>query len=98
MSAVLVCPRLIVVLENGAEMDVQGTNRDLVRWDRTRAARKWPKHDEAPFLWMTFVAWAALNREGTYPGNFDQFDAECLSVRTVDADGVDPTRPEPGDD
>ena len=93
-------PVLTVQLADGAEHQVKAINPDLVRWDRTRVLKKWPKHDDAPFLWMTFVAWAAMKRLGLVGADcgFDEFNDElCVSVTSDQVDSVDPTRPVPGD-
>ena len=57
-------PRLRVVLADGTDREVQCTNADMVRFDLTRSKQKWPGAQDAPFLWLTFVAWAALRRTG----------------------------------
>jgi hypothetical protein len=57
-------PRVLVTRGDGSQLDLQTTNADLVLWDMTRTKHKWPKFDEAPFLWLTFLAWAAARRTG----------------------------------
>jgi hypothetical protein len=59
-------PRVRVIRDGLPDLEVQTTNADMVRWDLTRPKQRppWPKFDEAPILWMTFLAWAAARRTG----------------------------------
>jgi hypothetical protein len=92
-------PRLHVVMVDGAEHDVQALNVDLVAWDRDRAKHKWPSPQDAPFVWLNYLAWHVLTREGTVPTmslrEFEAAAAEVSSGATDDdadeADAVDPT-------
>lgn len=79
-------PRLTVVMDDGATFEVQSDNRDQLAYERTRARHKWPEPSAAPFMWLTFLAWSALRREGAYPGNLDEFEAHALGV-TNQTDG-----------
>lgn len=100
-------PRLRVVMEDASTWEVQTYNPDLISWDRTRAKHGWPTMDKAPFLWMTFLAWAASRREGRVPREttWEVFEKTCLEVGTVTTDddaGAEesavglPTPPGPG--
>lgn len=87
-------PRVQVLLElpgseQLAEVTVQTDNRDMVRWDRARAAKKWPEQKEAPMLWVTFLAWAAIKRLGhdVHTGDYDSFESRCVEVMAVDENG-----------
>lgn len=60
----LTSPNVRVVRAGQDPIEVQTANPDLVLWDMTRVKHKWPKFDEAPFLWLTFVAWAGARRTG----------------------------------
>ena len=45
----------------------------------------WPTFDKAPFLGMTYLAWASLKREGKYTGTWDDFkDRDCIEVESHD--------------
>lgn len=86
----LTSPRVRVVREGHEDLEIQTDNRDLVLWDRTRVRHKWPKFDEAAFLWLTFTSWAAARRTGaiepTY--TFERWESEVLEVSAVeDEDG-----------
>lgn len=98
----LVAPRILVIRDGKDPLEVQSDNRDLVRWEQTRVRHKWPKFDEAPFKWLTFLAWSAADRAGLDPGTYERWEAETLSVRdmsqdntTEDDDMGRPTRPGP---
>lgn len=86
----LATPRMKVRRESDPEkvLEIQTTNRDLVLWDRTRVKHKWPKFDEAPFLWMTFLSWAAARREGTISPDttFESWEADVLEIDMEDDD------------
>ena len=96
-------PRLRIVLGDDSELVVQATNADLVKYDMTRARQKWPAAQDAPFLWLTFVAWHALRRTGGIPQTttyeaFSESTQEITnlsddeSTADVDRDAVGPTR------
>lgn len=86
-------PHLQVVMADGSTFDVQTLNPDLVRYDLTRAKHGWPDGTKAPFLWLTFIAWAALRREGGIPNDmtWEAFNGEhCVAVTNVtDEDEAD---------
>lgn len=69
------------------ELDVQTDNRDMIQWDVTRARRDWPKGQEAPALWLTFLAWHALHRTGGTALQLDAFLASCIDVSSIDRAG-----------
>ena len=94
-------PSLTVHMADGAVLKVQTLNKDLLVWDRTRAARKWPTAEETPSVWMTFLAWTALTREGQIPKmTLAEFEDACLSAQPDQPDedddesGVGPTQEE----
>lgn len=100
-------PRLRVVLGDDSTVEVQTSNADLVRWDMTRAKQRWPSDPrDAPFLWLTFLAWAALKRTQTIPADttWEAFSESTQSITNLDDEGqpsedgtasVDPTQREP---
>lgn len=83
----LTTPRLRIVREGHDDLELQSTNADLVRWDRTRARHKWPTPQEAPFLWLTFTGWAAARRTGAIPDShtYEAWEAEVLEVEALNA-------------
>jgi hypothetical protein len=94
-------PRIRVVRDGVEPIELQTDNRDLILWDATRVKHKWPKFDEAPFLWLTFLSWAAARRTGaiTTAHTFEAWRDEVLEVTSVDDDEDDAGRPtEPGPD
>ena len=95
----LTSPRVKVVRDGHDPLEVQTDNRDLVLWDSTRARHKWPKLDEAPFLWMTFISWAAARRTGAIGDGvkFETWRDEVLEVTPVTDDDDETGLPtEPG--
>jgi hypothetical protein len=100
--ATLGTPRLRLVLsdpafggdDEGKDYEVQIRNVELCAFDRERGRYGWPKADEAPFIWMTYVGWKALIRTGQIAQcPLSEFEQRCLSVETVGEEPVDPTRP-----
>ena len=101
----LVAPRVRVIRasENGSEpMEIQTDNRDLVGWEQTRLRHKWPKFDEAPFKWLTFLSWSAARRAGLIDNavTYEAWERDVLSVADTRADENDeigsPTHAGPG--
>lgn len=87
----LTAPRLVVVLDDGATWETQTTNKDLVTWDKTRIRQRppWPKLDDAPMLWLTFLAWNASRRDGSTALAYAEFEDRCVSVSSLDDDDDD---------
>jgi len=101
----LTTPRLNILREGHDPIEeLQTTNADLVLWDRTRFRHKWPQVSEAPFLWLTFIGWAAARRTGAISQDhrYETWESEVLEVETVDdeddeeIDVVPPTPPDLG--
>ena len=84
----MVAPKMAVVLDDDTEYTIQTDNRDLVRFDITRGRMKWPTMNEAPMLWVTFLAWSCLHREGKLPGQNVEAELDrILAVDLLDEDG-----------
>jgi hypothetical protein len=74
----LSAPKVLVLVETAdsdelTEYTVQTDNRDAIQWDVTRPRRSWPAFNEAPMLYMTFLAWHAMHRSGATKLNLDEF-------------------------
>lgn len=103
----LTSPRLAVYrgqLDAPEVIEVQTLNPDLIAWDMTRAKHKWPKTEDAPFKWLTFIAWHAARRSGAIPTDltYEAWEGSTLTVVNLDGDEegttVDPTREDLGPD
>lgn len=79
-------PRVRVVRDGQEDLEVQTTNADLVLWDRTRYRHKWPTVSDAPFLWLTFTAWAAARRTGAISNEvrYEAWESSVLEVEVLD--------------
>ena len=95
-------PRVRIVRQGHDDLDdLQTTNADLILWDKTRYRHKWPNVQEAPFLWLTFISWAAARRTGAIPADlkYESWEVEVLEVETLDDEEDDeegrPTPPGP---
>jgi hypothetical protein len=83
-------------LRDGTTGTIRIPNRANLEWDKVRAARKWPSIKDAPFLYMTFVTFKALQLEGRYDGTFEQFrDHDCIDIGEPDEDVVETDAGEP---
>lgn len=84
-------PRVRVLREGHEELELQVTNADLILWDKTRYRHKWPPVSEAPFVWLTFVSWAAARRTGAISPDhrYEAWEEEVLEVSSVDEEPDD---------
>jgi hypothetical protein len=95
----LTSPRLRIVRDGHEPVEVQTDNRDMILWERTRLRHKWPKFDEAPFVWMTFLGWAAARRTGAIETSltYEMWESDVLGIETVSAEDTSeigvPTEP-----
>jgi hypothetical protein len=79
-------------------IEIQTLNPDLIAWDMTRAKHRWPEIKDAPFKWLTFLAWHACRREQRIPRDltYEEWEATTLNVSNLNDDdeeaaAVDPT-------
>ena len=92
-------PHLRVVMDDGTVLDLQALNIDMLAFDRQRAKLKWPTATDAPFVWLTFLAWSAAMREKALPPMpLAEFESRAWEVSKADEDegdeAVDPTQAE----
>lgn len=75
------------------ELKVQALLCDQVRAERELRQRGTGVQD-APVMFVSAIAWAALAREGRIATKFDEFTTHAIDVtRAKDAGDVDPTQP-----
>lgn len=88
---------LTVTMDDGSTLEVTVGNPDMLRYDEERAKRGWPASAvDAPILWQTFCAWAALTRHKQLDGMpWEAFKYAAEDVTVVSAAPVDPTAPAP---
>ena len=89
-------PRIRVVMLDGAELEVQVLNIDLVMFDRDRAKHGWPSPQDAPYSWLNYLAWHSLTKtRGLLPAmtlrEFEERAAQVESAGDDEDDTVDPT-------
>lgn len=94
--AILQTPRFSVVYATDpdapdaeqVEVDVQAVQGDVIRYDLMRRRHGWPSVQDAPMLWTTVVAWAALLRlKHPVSTDFEVAAGQLLSVQTLTRDG-----------
>lgn len=83
-------PRVQVVRDGHEPLEVQTDNRDMVRWEMTRAKQRppWPKFDEAPIKWLTFLSWSAATRAGLTEDGYEKWESVTLGVKSLDSDDM----------
>ena len=85
-------------------LEVTAINPDLIRYEREARKYGHPVDGrESPVIWQTFLAWAALIREGRYAQEWIRFrDTDCVGCEFADQSDevptVDPTPPAPESD
>jgi hypothetical protein len=91
----LTIPRIRVVPAAGDPYTVQVYNPDLLLYEETAATHRWKGPGDAPFRWLTFLAWAASRRTGVIGDDvtWESFRATTLEIVNVDSPPADPTRP-----
>lgn len=85
----LLAPKLQIMrgpIEAPEIIEIQTINPDLVRWDMTRAKHNWPKTEDAPQLWLTFLGWAACRREGRIgpDDTYEKWSETVLDLQPLD--------------
>jgi hypothetical protein len=93
-------PLIRVVPADGEPYEVQCYNPDLLRFEETAAVHRWKGPTDAPFRWLTFLAWAASQRTGRIGPEvtWESFKASTLEITDARPTPAvaDPTRPGPG--
>lgn len=83
----LTSPKVLVLRDGVPDLEIQTTNADMILWDLTRPKQRppWPSFQDAPILWMTFLAWAAARRTGAIEPSFtwDQWRTDVLEVAPI---------------
>jgi hypothetical protein len=97
-GAGLPVPRLRVTRPDTEPYEVQAYNPDLLAFEDTAAKHRWKGPGDAPFRWLTFLAWSASRRTGAIPRDltWESFASSTLLVESVGEDRALPTPPGPG--
>jgi hypothetical protein len=89
----LTSPRVVIIREGMPDLELQTTNADMILWDLTRPKQRppWPSFQDAPILWMTFLAWAAARRTGAIDTSltWDTWRNDVLEVQPITDDDAD---------
>jgi hypothetical protein len=91
-------PLIRVVPGTGEAYEVQALNPDLLLFEDTAATHRWKGPGDAPFRWLTFLAWAASRRTGVIDQDvtWDRFKATTREISNVGDQRAAPTPPGPG--
>jgi len=57
-------PHVRITYADGRSVTVKTDNPDMVFYDIERAKRKWPAGQDAPMLWINYLAYSKLRRTG----------------------------------
>jgi len=79
-------PFVRVTYVDGTSVDVQTENPDMVFFDFERARRKWPSFQEAPFIWLNYLAYSKLKRSHVID---NKLAFEDWLITTVAVDNLD---------
>ncbi|MFS0069632.1 hypothetical protein ACL1G7_13190 [Corynebacterium striatum] len=92
-----------ITYTDGESIETDITMADRVRFDITRPRQKWPDAQEAPFLALSFWAWAALARQKKTEINFDDWYLTVSDIERLEDDDIEdqadptPATPSPTD-
>lgn len=77
-----------VLMTDGTEhLEVTPTLADRLEFGKVARRRKWPTLQDDPELYMAFIVWHALNREGKLGGlGWDEFVNGAETVEPVEDD------------
>ena len=94
----LTIPRIRVVPATGEPYTVQCYNPDLLLYEDTAATHRWKGPGDAPFRWLTFLAWAASRRTGVIDNSvsWEEFARTTLQIENEQPAPATPTPPGPG--
>lgn len=83
----------IEMLDGTTYEGVRTVLKDQVSYSTTRAKHGWPTMQDDPTLFINFIAYSALKREGKFSGTWDEFCETCAGVGDAsgDDDVVDPS-------
>lgn len=92
-------PLARVRMSDGRVLEARIINPDYLMWDRTASRHNWPSAQQGPFLWQTFLAWAALKRTQQIDATWEEFsdrlaeqvELEGFGATEAESNGVDPT-------
>lgn len=88
-----------VLMNDGTEhLGVTTTVADQMLFARTRRVHKWDSPQEDLLTFASFMAFAAMKRQGLFAGSWDEFVDQAAAVSETAADEVEPTRPAPSND
>lgn len=76
-------PHVRVTYSDGETIDVQTENPDMVYFDFERARRKWPSFQDAPFVWISYLAYSKIKRSGSLRVSGQTFDDWLLTTAAV---------------
>lgn len=84
----LTAPRIKVLRDKHGPIIVQADNRDLLAFERTRLKQRpiWPKMEDSPFQWLTFISWSAAKRQGLIDIPYQEWESEVIDCAALDPD------------
>jgi hypothetical protein len=82
-------PHIRVTYADGRRVSVKTDNPDMVFYDIERAKRKWPAGQDAPMLWVNYLAFSKLRRTGELEKglSFEDWLLTTSVIENLDDDG-----------
>jgi hypothetical protein len=82
-------PIIRVAYADGRNAIVQAENPDMVFYDIDRAKKGWPPGQDAPMLWINYLAYSKLRRSGEIEPklSFENWLLTTSMIENLDEDG-----------
>lgn len=82
-------PHVRIIYTDGRSVTVKTDNPDMVFYDIERAKRKWPAGQDAPMLWINYLAYSKLRRTGEIDKGqtFEDWLLTTVAIENLSDDG-----------
>jgi hypothetical protein len=82
-------PHIRIIYSDGRAVTAHAENPDMVFYDIERAKRKWPAGQDAPMLWINYLAYSKLRRSGEIDkaASFEDWLLTTAAIENIDDDG-----------
>lgn len=84
----------VEMIDGTIHRDITTTVADQFLFSKTARSQKWGNPQDDPLLYLNFLAFAALRRNGLFNGDFIQFTEQAAAVGEAGSEDVDFTSEE----